>query len=60
MPPMRLSNSERQEHVRYFLDKADEAASHATHADTACARDDFLALAFSWRRLVILVSDTML
>ena len=53
---MYIPNKERQEHLRYFLDQADEAASTA---ETTCARDDFLALAGSWRRLVTLVSDTM-
>jgi hypothetical protein len=54
-----VPNKERQEHLRYFLDRADEAASNASRAETACAREDFLALAGSWRRLVALVSDTM-
>ena len=57
---MNVPNKERQEHLRYFLDRADEAASKASRAETACAREDLLALAGSWRRLVILVSDTML
>ena len=56
---MNVPNKERQEHLRYFLDRADEAASKASRAETACAREDFLALAGSWRRLVTLVSDTM-
>ena len=56
---MYIPNRERQEHLRYFLDKADEAASKASRADTAAAREDFLALALSWRRLVTLVSDMM-
>ena len=56
---MYIPNKERQEHLRYFLDQADEAAGKASTAETTCARDDFLALAGSWRRLVTLVSDTM-
>lgn len=56
---MYIPNKERQEHLRYFLDRADEAANEASRADTTCARDDFLALPVSRRRLVTLVSDTM-
>jgi hypothetical protein len=54
-----VPNKRRQEHLRYFLDRADEAAHEASRADTACAREDFLTLAGSWRRLVTLVLDTM-
>ena len=56
---MYMPNKERQEHLRYFLDRADEAASKASRAQTTCAREDFLALAGSWHRLVSLVSDAM-